>query len=155
SNICPFKHATTNDSDARVLAMNVGNMSISKHSVPVSGSQPKEFGNGTKPRKQDKFKGTIDSKRADLPRDPNAWCDYHHRKGHSTQQCQAKLRDPDYIKYLESQNSTAPPQPHAKAVRVHKVSKSHTNIWIYDTACTDCMTDQAQYLHDFSKFEIP
>ena len=71
SNIRPFKHTTTaNDSDARVLAINTGNMSLGKHSIPVYG-QPKYFGN--KPQKQGKFKGSTNSKRADLPRDTNAW----------------------------------------------------------------------------------
>ena len=80
-------------------------------------------------------------------------CDYHHRTGHSTEQCQAKLKDPDYIKYQESQRTSAPPR--AIAVRVHKVSTGKPNTWIYDTACTDCMTDEAKYLHNYSEFKNP
>ena len=44
SNICLFKHTANNDSDARVLAMNVENVSLGKLSVPAYG-KPKYFGN--------------------------------------------------------------------------------------------------------------
>ena len=74
-NIRPFKRAANNDSDARILAMNVGNTSLGKRSVPVYGKSQKP---GNKSQKQDKFKGSVDTKRADPPRDPNAWCGFQY-----------------------------------------------------------------------------
>jgi hypothetical protein len=35
----------------------------------------------------------------------NLWCDYHRRPGHSTSDCKAKLMDPEYLQFLQQQNS--------------------------------------------------
>ena len=57
-------------------------------------------------RSQNQSKPMNSPKRSDFPTDPKGWCDYHRRPGHTTEQCQSKLKDPDYLKYLESQLSS-------------------------------------------------
>jgi len=60
----------------------------------------------------------------------NLWCDYHRRPGHSTSDCKARLMDPEYLQFLQQQNSqqlpldyepplvfsTPAPETHANAI---------------------------------------
>ena len=144
SNIRPFKMTNIVDSDTRVLALNFGNPS--NNSKPSTANQQNKSPSKPKPKKN-KHHDT-----EDLPRDPNAWCDYHHFSGHSTEQCRGKFKDPEYIKFLESQKNPTS-KSKSTAVRVHKISANNQTIWIYDTACTECMTDHPEYLHEYAEFE--
>jgi gag-polypeptide of LTR copia-type len=60
----------------------------------------------------------------------NLWCDYHRRPGHSTTDCKARLMNPEYLQFLQQQNSqqllldyepplvfsTPAPETHANAI---------------------------------------
>jgi gag-polypeptide of LTR copia-type/Integrase core domain len=146
SKIKPALKRVEESSDTRVLSVNSGSTGS-----PFKSSDSSRFGKQhTKPfSKSKQFE-----KRPELPSNPDGWCDYHRRIGHTTEQCQAKLKDPDYLKYIGRQKPSTP-KTRTIAVRVYRANIDNAVVWIYDTACTQSMTDQFHYLHDYTEFQKP
>jgi hypothetical protein len=119
----------------------------------------------------------------DLPRDKNAWCTKCERSGHAEFYCYRKYKDsgstasftdwcaaqpvpspPQYS--APTTSTTSPPAPSSK-----RPSKEHAhglivracrcntntdpNTWIFDTACTEHMTDRPLFFSTYDAFETP
>jgi hypothetical protein len=98
----------------------------------------------------------------------NLWCDYHQRRtGHNTDDCKAKLLDPEYLHFQQRSKQlpsdyepplvymTATPESRVNTIRAYKTIAPTTKLWIYDTACTETMTSEAQYFFDYTEFPHP
>jgi hypothetical protein len=98
----------------------------------------------------------------------NLWCDYHQRRtGHNTNDCKAKLLDPEYLRSQQRSQqlpsdyepplvyTTATPESRVNTIRAYKTIAPATKLWIYDTACTETMTSEAQYFFDYTEFPHP
>ena len=121
--------------------------------------------------------------RRNLPRDPNAWCTNCERAGHAASFCYNKYKDSgstiSFAEWCASQPAPPPPQysatsttapsptiPNApsnrqpkargltvRACRCHSTSDPDT--WIFDTACTEHMTDQPLHYTTYDAFATP
>jgi len=118
-----------------------------------------------------------------LPRDKNAWCTTCERPGHAESYCYNKYKDSgttvSFTDWCASQSAPPPPQYSAPmtptttppAPSSKRQSKEHAHgltvracrcntdsdpdTWIYDTACTEHMTDQPLYFTTYDAFETP
>jgi hypothetical protein len=121
--------------------------------------------------------------RRKLPRDPNAWCTHCEMNGHSVTVCFNKFRQTgstaDFEDWcaLQTKKPAPPPTPSAPSrspqpakdhgrsytVRSHdtaqschcRLTSSPTDSWIYDSACTEHMTDCPSYFTTYDTFETP
>ena len=98
----------------------------------------------------------------------NLWCDYHNRRtGHNTNDCKAKLLDPEYLRFQRQKSqlpsdyepplvyTTTTPESRVNTIRAYKSTTPTSKLWIYDTACTETMTSEAQYFFDYTEFPHP
>jgi hypothetical protein len=140
--------------------------------------------------------------RPSYPSDPNEFCAFHDRWGHSTEQCVAMK---DYVKEKRNERNTnttnqqrnfgnqqsgnqqrsygqqqqqQPPQQQqqnapqnysrnnynqqgpARAAQIQTTAlqtstTSDTRPWLYDSCCSDNMTGNFEYLHDYRPFDEP
>jgi hypothetical protein len=129
-------------------------------------------------------RGGIRDSLINLPRDKNAWCTTCERPGHAASYCYNKYKDSgttvSFTDWCASQLApppppqytapttltTSPPAPstkrpskehaHGLTVRACRCNTtSDPNTWIYDTACTEHMTDQPLYFTTYDAFETP
>ena len=114
------------------------------------------------------YNGTTQSQRNKLPSDPNAFCPYCRRKGHSYEQCYSKTRDPEYQDHQQSSQHRPhqlPPQypnppsypSHPKDHRVNTIrackTTSSAKHWIFDSACTEHMTSDPTFFQSYREFQ--
>ena len=99
----------------------------------------------------------------------NLWCDYHQWcTGHNTNDCKAKFLDSEYLHFQQqrSQQSSSDyelslvytittPESRVNIIRAYKTVAPTTKLWIYDTACTETMTSEAQYFFNYTEFPHP
>ena len=89
-----------------------------------------------------------------LPTDPDAWCPYCRRQGHSYEQCYNKTRDPDYQQSQQAPNPSAPPQnPRVLTIRDLNLNPASPDKWLYDSCCAQHMSGNQSHFHTFDKFD--
>src|SRR5271170_4404455 len=98
--------------------------------------------------------------------DPTQYCHFHGNPGHFTESCRAKLKDDNYTKFQQNQSSSSQTQQsqqqdpsHHRANRVCDIkalkTSTGTDVWVYDSCCTNDMTGDETNFHDFEEFPNP
>jgi transposase InsO family protein len=95
-----------------------------------------------------------------FPKDDNAWCDYHKKTGHHTNDCIARKKDPSYRQWKQqfeaSKSNKSTEHPRAAAVRAYCTTPAQSsNLWLYDSCATNNMTDNRHAIHDLVLFDDP
>ena len=138
------------------------------------GGKPQQRGRGGKPNYSNRSNNESDNNNQGKPRsnyDATKFCHFHNAPGHSTESCRAKLNDPVYVEFLNSQTSpqqkpsqqqqsnqqnSEPPDARAKQVQVlHTSSTTNHDIWQYDTCCSDDMTNDSSNFQTYEPFVEP
>jgi hypothetical protein len=155
--------------DSRVLAIH----NTPQATPPRTGNR--NFNKPTNDRTPRNTRGNTNDNRSPRQRQaslrPDLWCDYHRSSGrHSTSECRAKLNDPEYLQFHQQKQksqqlppdyqpplvyATTTPEERVNTIRAYKTASSSPKSWIYDTACTETMTSEAQYFFSYTEFPSP
>jgi hypothetical protein len=79
-------------------------------------------------------------------RDPNAFCSFCQIPGHHISQCVSKTRS--------NNGPSSPPGHQARIIRSLMITTT-THQFIYDTACTDHMTEHSNYFQSYQELPSP
>jgi Reverse transcriptase (RNA-dependent DNA polymerase)/Integrase core domain/gag-polypeptide of LTR copia-type len=164
THIQPYLTEQTSE-DSKVLAI--------RNMPQANRSGYRNFNKPTDNRNIRNNRGNINRNNGPRPRaassSNNLWCDYHQRRtGHVTADCRARLLDPDYLRSQQQRSQQLPsdyepplvyttttPESRVNTIRAYKTVAPITKLWIYDTACTETMTSEAQYFFDYTEFTHP